>query len=88
MMKVLFTEHSQRITELALEAAGTFAHPFPPHAAAPGGPVHNYRPPEGGFIAGERWQAVAPLKYFNDRAASIYGGANEIQRNIMARVLL
>lgn len=88
MVKVLFTELSQRITELALEAAGPYAQPFQPHAASPGGPVPDYRPPNDSFVAGEPWQAISPLKYLNDRAASIYGGANEIQRNIMARELL
>lgn len=88
MVKVLFTELSQRITELALEAAAVHAHPFQPHAASPGGPVPSYRPPCDGFIAGERWQAIATLKYLNDRAATVYGGTNEIQRNILARLLL
>jgi alkylation response protein AidB-like acyl-CoA dehydrogenase len=88
MVKVLFTELSQRITELALEAAGPYAQPFQPHATSPGGPVPAHRPPQDGFCVGETWQAIAPLKYLNDRAASIYGGSNEIQRNIMARVLL
>jgi alkylation response protein AidB-like acyl-CoA dehydrogenase len=88
MIKILFTELSQRITELALEAAGPYAAPFQPHAACPGGPVPSHRPPNDGVFAGEAWQAIAPLKYFNDRAASIYGGSNEIQRNIMARLLV
>jgi len=87
MLKVLFTELSQRITELTLEAASAYALPFQPHATAAGGAVPGHRPPNDGFVAGEPWQAVAPLKYFNDRAASIYGGSNEIQRNIMARLL-
>ena len=33
-------------------------------------------------------QAVAPLRYFNDRAGSIYAGSNEIQRNILAKATL
>jgi alkylation response protein AidB-like acyl-CoA dehydrogenase len=88
MIKVLFTELSQRITELALEAAGPYAAPFQPHATCPGGAVPGHLPPNDGCVAGEAWQAIAPLKYFNDRAASIYGGSNEIQRNIMARLLM
>ncbi|MEY3658553.1 MAG: Acyl-CoA dehydrogenase, C-terminal domain, partial [Pseudomonadota bacterium] len=27
-------------------------------------------------------------RYFNGRAASIYGGSNEIQRNIIAKMVL
>lgn len=87
MVKVLFTELSQRVTELGLEAAGPYALPFQPYAGLPGGPVPGYLPPNESFVAGEPWQSIAPLKYFNDRAASIYGGSNEIQRNIMARLL-
>jgi alkylation response protein AidB-like acyl-CoA dehydrogenase len=88
MAKVLFTELSQHITELALEAAGPYAQPFQPHAASAGGPSPAFVPPADGMIVGEAWQAIAPLKYLNDRAATIYGGSNEIQRNIMARLLV
>ena len=28
------------------------------------------------------------LRYFNDRAGSIYAGSNEIQRNILAKAAL
>ena len=31
---------------------------------------------------------TASARYFNGRAASIYGGSNEIQRNIMAKLML
>jgi len=31
---------------------------------------------------------TAMARYLNDRAASIYGGSNEIQRNIIAQLLL
>ena len=31
---------------------------------------------------------TAMPRYLNDRAASIYGGSNEIQRDIMARLVL
>src|SRR3546814_2540400 len=32
--------------------------------------------------------AVAVPRYLNDRAASIYAGSNEIQRDLIARVML
>jgi acyl-CoA dehydrogenase len=32
--------------------------------------------------------ALAMPRYLNNRAGSIYGGSNEIQRNIIAQVLL
>ena len=44
--------------------------------------------PPDGYVSGEPWQAVAPLRYFNDRAGSIYAGSNEIQRNILAKAEL
>ena len=32
--------------------------------------------------------AVAVPRYLNDRAASIYAGSNEIQRDLIARLIL
>ena len=88
MLKILATELSQEITELAMEAAGPRARVYQPHATLPGGPVSDFTPPADGYISGEPWQAVAPLHYFNDRAGSIYAGSNEIQRNILAKATL
>jgi alkylation response protein AidB-like acyl-CoA dehydrogenase len=88
MLKVLATELSQALTELAMEAAGPRGRIYQPHATCPGGPVSEYEPPPDGYVSGEPWQAVAPLRYFNDRAGSIYAGSNEIQRNILAKAAL
>ena len=88
MLKVLSTELSQALTELALEAAGPRGRAYQPHATRPGGPVAEFSPPADGYVSGEPWQAVAPLRYFNDRAGSIYAGSNEIQRNILAKAAL
>ena len=88
MLKILSTELSQTITELAMEAAGPVRRVYQPHATRPGGPVAEYRPPADGYVSGLPWQAVAPLRYFNDRAGSIYAGSNEIQRNILAKTAL
>ena len=88
MLKILGTELSQTITQLALEAAGPRGRVYQPHITAPGGPVADYVPPADGYVSGEEWQAVAPLRYFNDRAGSIYAGSNEIQRNILAKAAL
>ena len=57
-----------------------------PPAPAARSPNSNRRP--DGYVSGEPWQAVAPLRYFNDRAGSIYAGSNEIQRNILAKAAL
>ena len=88
MLKILSTELSQAVTELAMEAAGPRGRVYQPHAAMPGGPVSAFTPPTDGYVSGEPWQAVAPLRYFNDRAGSIYAGSNEIQRNILAKATL
>lgn len=88
MLKVLATELSQAITELAMEAAGPRGRVYQPHATCPGGPIADFEPPSDGYLSGEPWQAVAPLRYFNDRAGSIYAGSNEIQRNILAKAAL
>ncbi|WP_396926944.1 acyl-CoA dehydrogenase family protein [Mycolicibacterium sp.] len=88
MLKVLSTELSQAITELAMEAAGPRGRAYQPHATRPGGPVSDFEPPADGYVSGKPWQAVAALRYFNDRAGSIYAGSNEIQRNILAKATL
>ncbi|MCV7434767.1 acyl-CoA dehydrogenase family protein [Mycolicibacterium bacteremicum] len=88
MLKVISTELSQTLTELAMEAAGPRGRAYQPHATCPGGPIADFEPPADGYLTGEPWQAVAPLRYFNDRAGSIYAGSNEIQRNILAKAEL
>ncbi|ANI17521.1 acyl-CoA dehydrogenase [Pseudomonas citronellolis] len=86
VMKILGTELQQAVTELGLEAAGPYGVAFQPQAGRPGGPV--LRPHEAGVFLGERAAALAPLRYFNERAGTIYAGANEIQRNILAKTVL
>lgn len=85
VMKILGTELSQHLTELALEAAGHHGRAYQPQATFPGGDVHF---PHGTDWVGKREAAVAPLHYLNDRAGSIYAGSNEIQRNIIAKAAL
>ncbi len=88
MMKTVGTEISQRLTELALEAAGDYGHAFQPHATAPGGPTPGYPPPPDQGYVGPDHSLTAAAKYLNDRAGSIYAGTNEIQRNIIAKAVL
>ncbi|RSV50312.1 pimeloyl-CoA dehydrogenase large subunit, partial [Sphingomonas koreensis] len=61
-----------------LEAVGTYAAPF---VEDPGSKSNERR-------AGPDYAAPAAPAYFNYRKASIYAGSNEIQRNIMAKMVL
>jgi len=66
---------------LLLEVAGPLALPYRPDAEDPE------------FGANEPaddqdWAAPAAPGYFNYRKVSIYGGSNEIQRNIIAKAVL
>ncbi len=79
MMKALGTEMTQRLSELGVEAVAYYAAPFQPDARVPGSNVEPIGPDHG--------VPVLP-RYLNFRAASIYAGSNEIQRNIMAKLVL
>ncbi|MGK2911710.1 MAG: acyl-CoA dehydrogenase family protein [Sphingobium sp.] len=86
MLKVIGTELSQHLTELALDVAGPYGRAYQPQATSPGGEVRLPHAAEG--FVGPREAAIAPLRYLNDRAGSIYAGSNEIQRNILAKAAL
>jgi len=79
VLKLRGTELQQALSELAVEALGYYALPYPDGFADPGRNEPDIGP-EG--AAGD----VANFLY--SRAATIYGGSNEIQRNIMAKLLL
>jgi alkylation response protein AidB-like acyl-CoA dehydrogenase len=88
ILKTVYTELSQRVTEIALTAAGLYAAVYQPHMTAPGGPSPGFTPPNDHEGVGPAYSHTVASKYLNDRAASIYAGTNEIQRNIMAKALL
>ncbi|HKI75020.1 MAG TPA: acyl-CoA dehydrogenase family protein [Pseudomonadales bacterium] len=79
LLKCRGTELQQTLTELVLEAVGSYAVPFDNPGPARGLNVD----PIGPDYAG-----VAAPAYFNTRKVSIYAGSNEIQRNIMAKMVL
>ncbi|MBK9004032.1 MAG: acyl-CoA dehydrogenase family protein [Sphingomonadales bacterium] len=79
MLKVQGTECQQKIQELAVDVAGIYAAPYQ-FEARQAGSNEGYVGPESAL--------TATARYFNGRAASIYGGSNEIQRNIMAKLVL
>ncbi|MDP2258332.1 MAG: acyl-CoA dehydrogenase family protein [Caulobacter sp.] len=78
MLKCAGSEAQQAITELALEAVGGYAAPFIQDTWS----ITNESRP------GPDYAAPAAPSYFNYRKASIYAGSNEIQRNIMAKLVL
>jgi alkylation response protein AidB-like acyl-CoA dehydrogenase len=79
MLKVRGTEARQMLDELAIEAAGYDGWIEQKAAREPGGNVEPI---------GARENLTAMPRYLNNRAATIYGGSNEIQRNIMAQLVL
>lgn len=88
MMKILGTELAQDVAALHLEAAGAEGLAYQPHVVMPGGAIPAHAAPADGYATGATWQALAPLRYLNERAGSIYAGSNEIQRNILAKAVL
>jgi alkylation response protein AidB-like acyl-CoA dehydrogenase len=79
VLKVRGTEIQQALSELMLEAVGPLALPFDPA----------YLAGEGGQgMTGDDEAAPLASRYFNLRKTSIYGGSNEIQRNIIAQMIL
>jgi pimeloyl-CoA dehydrogenase large subunit len=79
ILKIKGTEIQQALTELMMEAVGPYALPHLPAAW-------------GDHWLGERvgpdYAAPLAARYFNYRKVSIYGGSNEIQRNIIAQHIL
>jgi alkylation response protein AidB-like acyl-CoA dehydrogenase len=79
ILKIKGSELQQTATELLLEAAG-------PHGLV----FQDGRGEEGRNdpLADLEWASLATQNYFNYRKVSIYGGSNEIQRNIIAKMAL
>ena len=82
MLKCAGSEAQQAISELSLEAVGGYAAPFvqDTFAVARAGANSNLATPDYA-------SSIAP-SYFNYRKTSIYAGSNEIQRNIMSKMVL
>ena len=78
ILKIRGRELQQRMTELLLELAGPAGLAVPPGFGAG----------DHGAGAPDSWIGTAAPVYFSKRAVSIYGGANEIQKNIIAKSVL
>ena len=79
LLKILGTEVSQLLETLRVEAAAYYALPFERDAIASADPA----PPPGPEFA---LRAVSDYNF--GRAHTIYGGSNEIQRNVIAKAVL
>ena len=79
ILKINGTLIQQKLTELLYKAVGNYAHPFIAESMEEGWNEDRIGP--------DYAQPFAPT-YFNWRKASIYGGSNEIQKNIISKAVL
>ncbi len=76
ILKIKGTVINQELRDLARRALGPLAAPFPGHLG------------EGNILFGPPDTAFNAARYFNNRKTSIFGGSNEIQRNILTKTML
>jgi alkylation response protein AidB-like acyl-CoA dehydrogenase len=79
LLKVKGSDIQQMLTELLMQALGVHALPWQPAALD-----YAY----SGEVAGPAFGPPLTGDYFNFRKASIYAGSNEIQRNIISKMML
>ena len=77
ILKIRGTEIMQAISELLVEAAGPYALAFTPLSGGAG---------QG--VPGPGYAVRSTANYLNRRKLSIFGGSNEIQKNIISQSLL
>ncbi len=77
-LKIKGSEIQQATTHLLMEVMGPYAMPYQPEADD-----FSNEPP-----IGPGYGSHAAPSYFNNRKVSIYGGSNEIQKNIIAKAVL
>ena len=80
LLKIRGSEIQQRYSELMMLAAGPFSLPFIEEAMEAGW--------QGDFPGGVAANAPLASTYFNLRKTTIYGGSNEVQRNIVSQFAL
>jgi alkylation response protein AidB-like acyl-CoA dehydrogenase len=79
LLKIKGTEIQQELTELMMHAVGPYALPFRREVM---------RERFSGAPIGPAYASPLAAAYLNLRKASIYGGSNEIQKNIIAQTIL
>jgi pimeloyl-CoA dehydrogenase large subunit len=80
ILKIKGSEIQQTITELLVEVVGPYALPYQPEYLDD---ERRNEPP-----VGPEWAPSVAPNYFNMRKTTIYGGSNEIQKNIIAKAIL
>jgi len=79
ILKIKGTEVQQALSELMMYAVGPYALPFERGSREEG---------DLRSTAGPAYAAPLAATYCNYRKVSIYGGSNEIQRNIISQMIL
>ncbi|AMO24508.1 acyl-CoA dehydrogenase family protein [Ramlibacter solisilvae] len=79
MLKIRGTQIRQEISSLYRRAMGPYAQPFVAEALQEGFDAQPIGPADA---------ASASAQYFNNRKLSIFGGSNEVQRNIISKMIL
>lgn len=79
ILKIKGTEIQQALSELMMYAVGPYALPFARHSIEEG---------DLDSVAGPEYAAPLAATYCNVRKVTIYGGSNEIQRNIISQMIL
>ena len=89
LLKIKGSEIQQRYTELMMLAAGPYSLPYIWEAMEAGWQGDQAAVAAlKGFPGGEVANATLAPNYFNMRKTTIYGGSNEVQRNIVAQTVL
>jgi alkylation response protein AidB-like acyl-CoA dehydrogenase len=83
ILKIKGTEIHQSISELMMLAVGPYALPFRREAMEAGWQFDPTREPPG-----PRYASTLAAAYLNQRKLSIFGGTNEIQKNIISKMIV
>ncbi|MFT5005513.1 MAG: alkylation response protein AidB-like acyl-CoA dehydrogenase [Paracoccaceae bacterium] len=79
MLKIKGTEIRQELDSLLRKSVGAYAAPLVPESFEPG---------FNGPYVGPDYAAPVATDYFNNRKITIFGGSNEIQKNIISKMIL
>jgi alkylation response protein AidB-like acyl-CoA dehydrogenase len=74
LLKIKGTELQQRVQELAMEVSGYYQGVLPDA--------------DGAIASGHEFGNAARISYMYGRASTVYGGSNEVQKNIISKAVL